>query len=297
MWSQEFPPFSRTFLSFVCFLLYFTGCYFSKVLFGAGEVSKRRERWTRRAWERLAGFRAHTDVQALLAPRSQQWPRQQHPCPRGFRSSHAAFDFRSPRANVWGILLTHCLEDLFLLISVSMSCTLFSVCLKVICIICHIKKKNNKKPSVTPSKNRFLLSNSSYFQFSSLQSVSSVWLLATPWTAAHQASLSITNSWSLLKLKSIKLMMPSKYLILCCPLLLLPPIPPRIRVFSSESTLRMRWPKYWSFSFSISPSNEYSELISFRMNCLDLLAVQGTLKNLLQHYIQKQQFFGTQLSL
>ena len=102
---------------------------------------------------------------------------------------------------------------------------------------------------------------------------SCVWLFATPWIAAHQASLSITNSWSSLKLMSIKLVMPSSHLILCRPLLLLPPIPPSIRVFSNESTLHMRWPKYWSFSFSISPSNEYSGLISFRMYWLDLLAV------------------------
>ena len=109
----------------------------------------------------------------------------------------------------------------------------------------------------------------------------------TPWTAACQASLSITNSWSSLKLISIDLVMPSNHLILCHPLLLLPPIPPSIRVFSNESTLRMRWPKYWSFSFSISPSNEHPGLISFRMDWLDLLAVQGTLKSLLQHHSSK----------
>ena len=99
-----------------------------------------------------------------------------------------------------------------------------------------------------------------------------------------QASLSITNSWSLLKIISIKSVMPSNHLILCHPLLLLPPIPPSIRVFSNESTLHIRWPKYWSFSFSISPSNEHPGLISFRMDWLDLLAVQGTLKCLLQHH-------------
>ena len=109
----------------------------------------------------------------------------------------------------------------------------------------------------------------------------------TPWTAAHQASLSITNSQSLLKLMSIELVMPSNHLILCCPLLLLPSIFPSIRVFSNESTLHMRWPKYWSFSFSIIPSKEYSRLISFRIDWLDLLAVQGTLKSLLQHYNSK----------
>ena len=107
---------------------------------------------------------------------------------------------------------------------------------------------------------------------------------ATPWTAAHQASLSTTNSQSLLKLMSIKSVMPSNHLILCCPLLPLSSIFPRIRVFSNESVLHIRWPKYWSLSFSISRSNEYSGLISFRMDWLDLLAVQGTLKSLLQHH-------------
>ena len=118
-------------------------------------------------------------------------------------------------------------------------------------------------------------------QFSSVQSLSCARLFVTPWIAARQASLSTTNSQSLLKLMSIKSMMPSRHLILCRPLLLLPPIPPSIRVFSSESALCMRWPKYWSFSFSISPSNEHPGLISFRMDWLDLLAVQGTLKSLL----------------
>ena len=111
-------------------------------------------------------------------------------------------------------------------------------------------------------------------QFSSVQSLSRVRLFAIPWIAACQASLSITNSWSLLKLMSIELVMPSSHLILCHALLLLSPIPPSIRVFSSESTLRMRWPKYWSFSFSISPSNENPGLISFRMDRLDILADQ-----------------------
>ena len=109
----------------------------------------------------------------------------------------------------------------------------------------------------------------------------------TPWTASHQASLSITNSQSLLKLMCIESVMPSNHLILCPPLLLLPAIFPSIRVFSNELALHMRWPKYWSFSFSISPSNEYSGLISFRMDWLDLLAVQGTLKSLLQHHSLK----------
>ena len=119
-------------------------------------------------------------------------------------------------------------------------------------------------------------------QFSSVQSLSCIWLFETPWTAAHQASLSITNSWSLLKLMSIESVMPSNHLILCRALLLLPSIFPSIRVFSNESALRIWQPKYWSFSFSISPSNEYSGLISFRMDWLDLLAVQGTLESLLQ---------------
>ena len=116
--------------------------------------------------------------------------------------------------------------------------------------------------------------------FSSVQSLSRVRLFATPWIAARQASLSITNSRNWPKLMSIESVMPSSHLILCRPLLLLPPIPPSIRVFSNESTLRMRWPKYWSFSFSISPSNEYLGLISFRMDWLNLLTVQGTLKSL-----------------
>ena len=122
--------------------------------------------------------------------------------------------------------------------------------------------------------------------FSSVQSLSRVWLFATPGTAAHQATLSITNSQSSLRLTSIESVMPSSHLILCR-LLLLPPIPPSIRLFSNESTLRMRWPKYWSFSFNISPSNEHPGMISFRMDWLDLLAVQGTLKNLLQHHCSK----------
>ena len=137
---------------------------------------------------------------------------------------------------------------------------------------------------------------------SSVQSLSRVQLFSTPWTAAGQASLSITNSQSLLKLISIESMMPSNHLILCHPLLLLPSIFPSIRVFSNESAPHIRWPKYWSFSFNISPSNEYSRLISFRMDLLDLLAVQGTLKSLLQHHSSKTSilrcsaFFTVQLS-
>jgi len=122
---------------------------------------------------------------------------------------------------------------------------------------------------------------------SSVQSLSRVQLFVTPWTAAHQASLSITNSQSLLKLMSIESVMPSNHLILCRALLLLPPIFPSIRVFSNETVLRIRWPKYWSVNFSISPSNEYSGLISFRMDWFDLLEAQGTLKSLLQHHSSK----------
>ena len=124
-------------------------------------------------------------------------------------------------------------------------------------------------------------------QFISVQLLSHVRLFATPWIAACQASLSITNSGSSLKRTSIESVMPSTHLILCRPLLLLPSIPPSIRVFSNESTLHMRWPKYWNFSFSIIPSKEHPGLISFRMDWLDLLAVQGTLKSLLQHHSSK----------
>ena len=138
--------------------------------------------------------------------------------------------------------------------------------------------------------------------FSSVQLLSCVRLFATPWIAARQAFLSITNSWSSLKLMSIESVMPSSHLILCRPLLLLPQIPPSIRVFSNESTLPMRWPKYWSFSFTISPSKEHPGLISFRMDWLDILAVQGTLKSLLHHHNSKasilwhSDFFTVQLS-
>ena len=124
-------------------------------------------------------------------------------------------------------------------------------------------------------------------QFSSVQLLSRVWLLAAPWTAAHQASLSITNSQSSLKLMSIELVTPSNQLILCCPLLLPHSVFPSLGVFSNESILHIRWPKYWSFNFSIGPSNEYSGLISLRMDWFDLLAAQGTLKSLLQHHSSK----------
>ena len=128
--------------------------------------------------------------------------------------------------------------------------------------------------------------NFKYSMPSSVQSLSHVWLFATPWTTAHQASLSSTNSRSSLRLTSIESVMPSNHLVLCCPLLL-PSIFPSIRVFSNESALRIKLPKYWSFSFNISPSSEHPGLISFRMDWLDLLAVQGTLKSLLQHHSSK----------
>ena len=139
-------------------------------------------------------------------------------------------------------------------------------------------------------------------QFCSVQSLSHVWLFETPWIAAHQASLSVTNSRSSLRLTSLESVMPSSHLILGRPLLLLPLIPPSIRVFSNESKLSIRWPKYWSFSFNISPSNKRPKLISFRMDWLDLSAFQGTLKSLLQHHsskasiIQCSVFFTVQLT-
>ena len=135
-----------------------------------------------------------------------------------------------------------------------------------------------------------------------LSCISHVRLFATPWIAALQASLSITNSWSSLRLRSIESVIPSSHLILWCPLLLLPSIFPSIRVFSNESVLHIRWPNFWSFCFNISPSNEHSGLISFRIDWLDLLAVQGTLKSLLQHHssevsiLQRSAFFTVQLS-
>ena len=134
-------------------------------------------------------------------------------------------------------------------------------------------------------------------QFSSVQSLSRVRLFATPWIAARQASLSITNTWrSSFRLRSIESVMPSSHLILCHPLLLLPPIPPSIRDFSHESNLRMRWPEYWSFSFSIIPSREIPGLISFRMDWLDLLAVEGLSRVFSSTTVQKHQFFSAQLS-
>ena len=149
----------------------------------------------------------------------------------------------------------------------------------------------------SPHAHKSILYDCFCIKFSSVQSLSRVQLFVTPWTTAHQASLSITNSQSLPKLMSIESVMPFSHLILCRPLLLLPSIFPLIRVFSNESTLCIRWPKYWSFSFNISPTNEHPGLISFRMDWLDLLAVQGTFMSLLQHHSQKHQFFSAQLSL
>ena len=149
--------------------------------------------------------------------------------------------------------------------------------------------RGTDKEDVVHTYNGILLGH----QFSSVQSLSHVWLFATPWNAACQASLSTTSSWSLLTLMSIhESVMPSSHLVLCRPLLLLPSIFPSIRVFSNESALHIRWPKYWSFSFNISPSDEHSGLISFRMDWLDLLAVQGTLKSLLQHHSPKASMLG-----
>ena len=154
------------------------------------------------------------------------------------------------------------------------------------------------KYTIMNSKNSYIWK----VQFSSIQSLSFVQFFVIPWPAACQVSLSITNSWDILKLMSVELVMPFKHLILCHPLFLLPSIFHSIRVFSNESVLRIRWPEYWSFSFSISPSNEHPGLISFRMDDLDLLAVQGTLKSLLQHHSSKASilwcstFFIIQLS-
>ena len=162
------------------------------------------------------------------------------------------------------------------------------------------KFKLQKIPKVTHNKKN---ANSYYeililsYQFSSVQSLSHVWLFATPWTAARQASLSITNSRSLPQLTSIESVMPSNHLILCCPFLLLPSIFANVKVFANESALHIRWPKYWSFSFNISPSSEHPGLISFRMDWLDLLAIQGLSRVFSNTTVQKHQFFGAQLSL
>ena len=152
----------------------------------------------------------------------------------------------------------------------------------------NISNNKNAQLSCIAICNALALEKGIYLiQFSSLQSLSSVWLFATPWTIARQASLSITNSRSLPKLMSIDSVMPSNHFILCHPLPLLPSIFPSIRVFSNESVLHITWPEYWSFSFNISPSNEHPRLISFRMDRLDLLAGQGTLKSLLQNHSSK----------
>ena len=145
-------------------------------------------------------------------------------------------------------------------------------------------KQHDRKENDSCNWTATIITANVFKSISSVQSLSRLRLFATPWTAAGQDSLSITNSWSLLKLMSIESVMPSNYLILCHPLLLSPSIFPSIRVFSNESALHIRWPKYWSFRFSISPTNEHSGLISFRMDWLDLLAIQGTLKSLLQHH-------------
>ena len=164
-----------------------------------------------------------------------------------------------------------------------------------------MKKQGGKKPEKTTNEREIIYDiRSSVSQ--SVQSLSRVWLFEIPWTAARQASLSITNPQSLLKLMSIESVMPSNHLIICRPLLLPPSIFPSIRVFSNESVLGIKWPKYWSFSFSVSSSNEYSGFISFRIDWFDLLAVQGTLKSLLQHHspkvsiLQHSAFFIVQLS-
>ena len=157
-------------------------------------------------------------------------------------------------------------------------------CPTFIRLVTSEESARGKYPS---SQSGFSAQAISSVQFRSVQLLNRVWLFVTPWTAACQTSLSITNSQSLFKLMSIELVMPSNHLILCHPLLLLPSIFPSIRVFSNKSALRIRWPKYWSFSFNISPSSEYSGLISFRMDWLDLFAVQGTLKILLLHHISK----------
>ena len=174
--------------------------------------------------------------------------------------------------------------------SIFSSCSSF-LCILLICLVscCEVILIFFFVPSI------FIFSVVT-IQFTSVQSLSRVQLFATPSIAAHQASLSITNSQSSLRLTSIESVMPYSHLILCRPLLLLPPIPPSIRVFSNESTLHMRWPKFWSFSFSIIPSKEIPGLISFRMDWLYLLAVHGTLKSLLQHHSSKASIQGTQLS-
>ena len=172
------------------------------------------------------------------------------------------------------------------------------------CIVHGVAKSQKQLSNLFESEfpERHKVPTLTQIYISSVQSLSRIRLFATPWIAAHQVSLSITNSRSSPKLRSIESVMPSSHLILCRPLLLLTPIPPSITVFSNKSTLHMRWPKYWSFRLSISPSNEHLGLISFRMDWLDLLAVQGTPKSLLQHHsskasiLQRSAFFTVQLS-
>ena len=166
-------------------------------------------------------------------------------------------------------------------------------CWASIWLFCTFALLNQVQPDSTSEKSTNPTGIRLDISFSTVQSLSRVRLFVTPWITARQASLSITSSWSSLKLTSIESVMPSSHLILCCLLLLLPPIPPSIRVFSNGSALRMRWPKYWSFSFSIVPSKEHPELISFRMDWLDLLAVQGTLKSLLQYHSSKASILYT----
>ena len=208
---------------------------------------------------------------------------------------------------LYSVLLSNIIPDLFLLLFPEFQKYLylfsrekFNVVTLHICIYQVFQQIEN---IIYATESTFLKKTFiSIVQFSSFQSLSRVRLFATPWTAAHQASLSITNSQSPPKPMSIELVMPSNCLILCCPLLLLSSIPPSIRVFSNKSALHMKWPKYWSFSFNISLSNENSGLISSRMDWLDLLAVQGTLKSLLQHHSSKvsiilcSAFFTVQLS-
>ena len=195
-------------------------------------------------------------------------------------------DCSPPRSSVHGILQARILEQVVISSSRGLSQPRYSACISYIsCIARKIFEHWATWDSLMKYSG----------QFSSVQSLSRVRLSATQWIAARQSSLSI-NSWSLLKLMPIKSVMSSSHLILCHPLLLLRPIPPSIRVISNESTLHMRWPKYWSFSFSISPSNEHPGLISFRMDWLDRLVVQGTLKSLLQHHSSKASFFGAQFS-
>ena len=166
---------------------------------------------------------------------------------------------------------------------------MFTVAVRHLPLSLHLHSE--RRGSVPRRNANVIVRISVLFQFTSVQLLIRVQLFATPWTAARQASQSITNSWSLLKLKSIESVMPSSHLLLCRPLLLLPSVFPSIRVFSNESVLNIKWPEYWSFSFSIRPFNEQSGLISFRMDWVDLLVVQGTHKSLFQHHSSKASLF------